>query len=152
MNGVQQIGTGALLIVNNYILGLIWRNDSIYLFDSHRKDDNGNLSSSAAAILLKLDTLCPLENYVRSVYYNTFPLILYFQMQFIKAHCTGIAKKAIKCGLKKERLSSRREKDLLAKKRKYHDNPEKEKQAFKKRYHDKSKSIRQYRKEKYLMN
>ena len=73
-------------------------------------------------------------------------------MQFIKAHCTGIAKKAIKCELKKERFSSRREKDLLAKKRKYHDNPEKEKQAFKKRYHDKSKSIRQYRKEKYLMN
>ena len=31
-NSVQQIGTGALLSVNNYILGLIWGTDSIYLF------------------------------------------------------------------------------------------------------------------------
>ena len=35
VNNVQQIGTGALLIVNNDILGLIWCIDSIYLFDSH---------------------------------------------------------------------------------------------------------------------
>ena len=36
---------GVLLIVNNYILGLIWGNDSIYLFDSHSKDENDNVSS-----------------------------------------------------------------------------------------------------------
>ena len=30
VNNVQQIGTGALLTFNNYILGLIWENDSIY--------------------------------------------------------------------------------------------------------------------------
>ena len=47
VNSVRHIGTGALLIVNNYILGLIWGNDSIYLFDSHNKDQNGNLLSSA---------------------------------------------------------------------------------------------------------
>ena len=36
VNNVQQIGTGALLIVSDYILGLIWCIDSIYLlFDSH---------------------------------------------------------------------------------------------------------------------
>ena len=29
VNGVQQVGAGALLNANNYILGLIWRNDSI---------------------------------------------------------------------------------------------------------------------------
>ena len=37
VNNVQQIGTGALLIVNNDILGLIWCSDSIYLFDSHSR-------------------------------------------------------------------------------------------------------------------
>ena len=37
VNSAQQIRTGSLLIVNNYILGLIWGNDSIYLFDSHSK-------------------------------------------------------------------------------------------------------------------
>ena len=46
VNGVQQIRADTLLIVSNYILGLIWGNDSIYQFDSHTKDENGNFSSS----------------------------------------------------------------------------------------------------------
>ena len=43
VNGVQQIGAGALFIVKNYIIGLIWGNNSICLFDFHSKDKNGNL-------------------------------------------------------------------------------------------------------------
>ena len=78
VSGVQQIGAGALVIVNKYILGLIWGNDSTYLFDSLSKDENGNLSSFGTAVLLKFDTLYSLENYVRSNYYYTFPLTLYF--------------------------------------------------------------------------
>ena len=70
VNSVQHIGTGALLIVNNYILGLIWGNDSIYLFGSDSKDENGNLSRSGTAVLLKFDTLYSLENYIPSLYYN----------------------------------------------------------------------------------
>ena len=31
VNSVQQIGTGAQLIVNNYILRLIWGNNSMYI-------------------------------------------------------------------------------------------------------------------------
>ena len=70
VNSVQQIGTGALLNVNNYILGLIWGNDSIYLFDSHSKDENGNLPSCGTAVLLKFDTLHSLGNHIKSVYAN----------------------------------------------------------------------------------
>ena len=68
LNDAQQIAAGALLIVSNYILGLIWGNDCIYLFDSHSKDENGNLSSFGKAVLLKFDTLYSLESYIRSVY------------------------------------------------------------------------------------
>ena len=57
VNSARQIGTGALLIVNNYILGLNWGTDSIYLFDSHSKDEYGNLSSSGTEVLLKFDSL-----------------------------------------------------------------------------------------------
>ena len=53
VNSAQQTENGALLIVNNYILGLIWENYSIYLFDSHSKDQYCNISSSGAAVLLK---------------------------------------------------------------------------------------------------
>ena len=56
-NGVHQIRAGALVIVNNYILGLFWGNHSIYIFDSYSKDENGNLSSSGTTVLLKLDML-----------------------------------------------------------------------------------------------
>ena len=51
VNSIQQIGTGALLIVNNYILGLSWETDSIYMFDSYSKDENDNLSSSGTTVL-----------------------------------------------------------------------------------------------------
>ena len=80
---LSKLGVGALLTVNNYILGLMWGNDYIYIFDSHSKDENGNLSSSGTAVLLKYNTLYSLENYIRSIYYNTFLLTLYFQVQFI---------------------------------------------------------------------
>ena len=99
------------------------------------------MSSSGTAVLLKFDMLYSLENYVRSVYDNIFPPILYFQVQLKKVHCTATTKNAIKSILKKEHLSARWEKNLLAKKRKY-DNPVKKMQTFKKRYHDKSKSIK----------
>ena len=104
-----KIGTGALLVISNYILGLIWRTDSIYLFHYHSKDEYGNLSSSGKAVLLKSDSLNLLENYIRSVYYNTFPQNLYFQVQFIKIHCSANTETAIKCSIKKEQLSARRE-------------------------------------------
>ena len=84
VNSVQQTGAGALLFIDNYISGLIWETDSIYLFDSHSKDVNG-------------DTLHSLENYMRSVYYNAYPMTIYFQQQFIKVQCTVTAKSAIKC-------------------------------------------------------
>ena len=64
VNSVQQIGTGGLLIVNNYILGLIWGNDSIYLFDSPSKDENGHASSPGTAVLIKFYILHSLENYI----------------------------------------------------------------------------------------
>ena len=36
VNGAQQIGTGALLIVNNYFLGPNWGNNSIYLYPHNK--------------------------------------------------------------------------------------------------------------------
>ena len=108
VNSTRQIGTGALL-VNNYILGLIWGADSIYLFDSRSKDEYENLSTTDTAVLLKFDSLRSLENYVRLVYYNNLPQTLYFQVQYIKVHCCVNTKTAIKCALKKKQLSVRQE-------------------------------------------
>ena len=60
-NSVVQL---ALLILKNYNLGLIWGNySSIYLFDSHSKDENGNLSSSGTTVPVKFDTLHSVEKF-----------------------------------------------------------------------------------------
>ena len=73
-------------------------------------------------------------------------------MQFIKVDCTVTARSAIKCSLNKEQLSAKWQRDLKAKKRKYHDGPVKKRQALKKRYEDKKESIKQYKKEKCVEN
>ena len=57
VNNVQPVEAGAQVSVINYILGLIWGNDCIYLSLSHSKDENGNLSSSGRAVFLTVDTL-----------------------------------------------------------------------------------------------
>ena len=69
VNCFQQIGTSALLIISDYILGQIWGNGSIYLFNSHNKDNNDNIASTGTAVLIKFDTLYLFENYVRWIYY-----------------------------------------------------------------------------------
>ena len=59
-----------------YILGLIWGTYSIYLFDSHRKDQYDNLSSSGTVVLLKFDSLNSLKNYTSLLYRFTIILSL----------------------------------------------------------------------------
>ena len=60
-------------------------------------------------------------------------MTLYFQMQFLKVHCTFNARSE-KCSLKKERLSAKRQRDMNAKKN--HDYRKEKKQGVKKRYGD----------------
>ena len=63
MRDSQQIDTKALLIINNYILGLLWGNQCFFLFDSHSKDEIGRMSVTGTVVLLKLDSMQSLENY-----------------------------------------------------------------------------------------
>ena len=75
----QQVGSGALLIVKNYVLGMLCGSQCFYVFDSHSKDENGNVSAAGTAVLLKFESLSLLESYMVSVYYsdsllsNSFP-------------------------------------------------------------------------------
>ena len=82
----------------------------------------------------KISYMHSLGNYIRSIYYNVYWLTLYFQMQFINVNCTATARSAITSSLNKEQLSAKWQRDLKAKKRKYHDGPVKKRQTLKKRY------------------
>ena len=73
--------------------------------------------SFGTAVFLKFDTLYSVEKYVRLVYYNTFPLTLYFKVQFKIVHSTANGKNGIKYELQKMQFSARHKKDLLARKK-----------------------------------
>ena len=84
VNDCQQIATGALLIINNHILGLLWEKQCFFLFDSHSKNEIGRISVKSTAVLLRFDSLQSLENYIKSVYillklpnYSLLPSIIF---------------------------------------------------------------------------
>ena len=78
------------------------------------------------------------------VYSNDYSLTLYFQVQFIKVHCTVNAKSAIKFFLKRSDCQQRGRELRMVKERKYYDDPEKKRQTDRKRYDDKKEFIEQY--------
>ena len=76
----QEIDAGALFIVVNNILGLLWGNRCVFPFDSHSKDEIGRMSGAGTAVLLRFDSLHSLENYIKSnlLYYSNYSMALYF--------------------------------------------------------------------------
>ena len=76
-------GKGALLTISGYVLGITWGRNYFYLFDSHSKDGEGNISQNGTAVLLKFDTFSNLEDYINQIYYNvktTKPCIFKFSL------------------------------------------------------------------------
>ena len=52
------------------------RKECFYVFDSYRKDKNGNISAADTAVLLKLESLSSLQNYIVSVFYPNYAMTL----------------------------------------------------------------------------
>ena len=82
----QQVESGTLLIFNNCVLGLLWKKQCFYLYDSYRKGEN--ITVAGMTVLLKFESLSLLENYIRSVCYANYPIRLYFQIQLFRVSCT----------------------------------------------------------------
>ena len=99
----QQISARALLTINDDILGLFWKNQVFFLFDSDKKEEIGRMPAPSTADLVNLDSLPSLEIYIKSVYYTNHPMTLYFQVHFLELRCTEDTKTTIKKALKTER-------------------------------------------------
>lgn len=52
------------------------KKECFHVFDSHRKDKNGNVSAADTADLLKLESLSSLQNYKVSVFYPNYAMTL----------------------------------------------------------------------------
>ena len=60
-----KIGSVALSMKSGYIFGILCWKNYFYLFDSHSKDDKGNISQNGTFILVKFETLDDLEDYIK---------------------------------------------------------------------------------------
>ena len=85
----SNFGNGALLIINEYAFGVIWRRNWFFLFDLHSKNSSGNICQNGASVLLKFETLNKLQEYVKHIYYIGLKHeTSYFQIQFIHLLCS----------------------------------------------------------------
>ena len=99
-----QIGAGALVIINNYIFGLLWGNKCFFLFGSYSKDQIARMSATGTTVLVKFDLLKSWKNYIKSAYYSNYLTTLYFQEQFLNLKCTENTKKKNQNALESERM------------------------------------------------
>ena len=53
-------------------------NQCFHAFDSHSKDESGNISAAGTAVLLKFKSSLSLENYPVSMCYANYPMPLCF--------------------------------------------------------------------------
>ena len=70
-----------------------------YLYDSRSEDEAGQSSVTAKAVVLKVEkfeVLLKLENYIRIVYYSSYPATLYFQVQFVRVNYSSSIETAMK--------------------------------------------------------
>ena len=132
ISNCQSIGSGALLIINNYTLAILWGRQCFFIFDSHSRDEEGKKSANGTAVLLKFHSLAKLEEYIKSTYYGeTQQASMYFQIQFVKFLCAEDDTKAIISEMKRLRkVQQQREQysknpipRLNRLKRKYTENP-----------------------------
>ena len=72
-----------MFFVNGFTLGIIWNNNSFYLFDSQTKDSSGNLAIDGTAVLLKFNLLLHIDEYIKKMYHEKQLISVYFQIQFI---------------------------------------------------------------------
>ena len=83
-NACVNKGTGFLLFIDGYTIAILPHSNSIFLFDSHSRDERGLFVSNGYSVLLKFSSLIQVENYIRMVHLayrsNTY---LYFEAQFI---------------------------------------------------------------------
>ena len=57
-------------MISGYIFGFIWGKDCVYLFNSHSKGYEGNISQNGSTILMKF-VLGDLQDYIKLIYYST---------------------------------------------------------------------------------
>ena len=78
----DQRGNGLIFVISGFMFSLIWDNSSVYLFDSHSRDKNGQISAFGTSVLLKFKSLNDVETYIKETYVQQGSFC-YFQFEYI---------------------------------------------------------------------
>ena len=119
ISNCQCLGNGALLIINNYTLSILWGRQCFFIFDSHSRDEEGKHAPNGTAVLLKFHSLAKLEEYIKNTYYgqNQQQSSMYFQIQFIKFLCSEDDTQAISSELRRLRTLLKKQRERNSKNR-----------------------------------
>ena len=75
-------GNGFLLFIDGFTLSVIWNKANFFLFDSHSRNKDGQISENGTSVLLKFRSLNAVEKYVKEVYivYLSLPTLGFYFM------------------------------------------------------------------------
>ena len=80
---------GFLLFIDGFTLSVIWNKAYFFLFDSHSRNINGQISATGSSVLLRFRSLIAIEKYIREIYFTLKNLQkLCFEIQYIKINVT----------------------------------------------------------------
>ena len=73
---------GAILIIREYCISVMFHGINFFVFDSHSKDALGNYNANGKSILMQFYSIKNIKNYVRKTYANDSSC--YFQVIYVK--------------------------------------------------------------------
>lgn len=78
---------GAILIVREYCIAVMFNGTKFFIFDSHSKDAFGNFNANGKSILMQFYSIKDVKNYVRKTYVNDSSS--YFQVVYVKTEISN---------------------------------------------------------------
>ena len=101
-----EIGNGAVFTCTGFSFTLIWRKNTIYVFDAHCRDSEGTDVPNGPAVLLEFKTLNALNSYLMKYYEKYFlnKQVFQFDTQYITIELSEDTFNSVLATLKKNSL------------------------------------------------
>ena len=98
LSGCRQSYSGVLLFINGMTMAIFFASSSnkCYLFDSHSRDQFGQVCSAGSSVLITFASVLGFQNYILDLYYDSFNQdSIYFQLYPVSVCFPAGAKETI---------------------------------------------------------
>ena len=97
-------GNGLIFTTGGFSFSIIWSKNSVFLFDSHSRDENGGFVSNGCSVILSFRYLNDVQYYIHAVYSKQLPNFpeIQYEIQYIRV-ATDVNLSAILDSINKSR-------------------------------------------------